>query len=68
MKLFLRQPLEPGGIIRLAVPDLKRRIESYMRSGDADAFMRSLGMRGYNARELRDKKFMKIVSLAPEVI
>ena len=55
---FLREiyrSLEPGGIIRLAVPDLKRRIESYMRSGDADAFMRSLGMRGYNARELRDK-------------
>ena len=55
---FLREiyrSLEPGGIIRLAVPDLKRRIESYMHTRDADAFMRSLTMRGCNARDLRDK-------------
>jgi len=55
---FLREihrSLEPGGIIRLAVPDLKRRIESYMRTGDADAFMRSLNIRAHNARDLRDK-------------
>jgi SAM-dependent methyltransferase len=55
---FLREihrSLEPGGIIRLAVPDLKRRVESYVRTGDADAFMRSLSMRVSSARDLRDK-------------
>ena len=33
--------LHPGGIIRLAVPDIKRQVERYNESGDADAFIES---------------------------
>lgn len=34
--------LAPGGILRLALPDLERLIENYVRERDADAFMSSL--------------------------
>ena len=33
--------LQPGGIIRLAVPDLRRKAEEYIASGNADEFMKS---------------------------
>jgi SAM-dependent methyltransferase len=39
---FLREALRvlrPGGVIRLAVPDLARRVASYCEGGDADAFV-----------------------------
>ncbi len=39
---FLREAfriLRVGGIVRLAVPDLKKHVEQYIRSGDADAFL-----------------------------
>jgi SAM-dependent methyltransferase len=32
--------LAPGGIIRIAVPDLRYHVEAYLASGDADTFMR----------------------------
>ncbi len=31
--------LQPGGVIRIATPDLKRQAEKYLESGDADAFI-----------------------------
>lgn len=31
--------LQPGGRLRLAVPDLRRHAERYMREGDADTFV-----------------------------
>lgn len=31
--------LRPGGVIRIAVPDLKRQVAQYNESGDADAFL-----------------------------
>jgi SAM-dependent methyltransferase len=41
---FLREAfrlLRPGGIIRLAVPDIKKLVELYNKSGDADTFIDS---------------------------
>lgn len=46
-KLFLkeaRRVLRSGGIIRLAVPDIRMRAERYMRELDADAFVQSTNM------------------------
>jgi predicted SAM-dependent methyltransferase len=40
--LFLkeaRRVLRPGGIIRLAVPDLKKQVQQYIDTADADAFI-----------------------------
>ncbi len=36
--------LRPGGIIRLALPDIKKQVEQYNKSGDADAFIESTHM------------------------
>ena len=33
--------LRPGGIIRIAVPDIKKQVEQYNESGDADVFIES---------------------------
>jgi predicted SAM-dependent methyltransferase len=46
-RLFLREArrlLKPGGILRLAVPDLAMMVERYMKDGDADHLMVSLGV------------------------
>lgn len=48
----IHRVLRPGGIIRLVVPDLRRRAEKYMADGDADRFMESLNMREYSVRTL----------------
>lgn len=34
-----RRVLKPGGIIRLAVPDIERQVHEYLKHGDADAFI-----------------------------
>jgi predicted SAM-dependent methyltransferase len=39
-----RRLLRPGGILRLAVPDLRMIAERYARDGDADRFMTALGI------------------------
>lgn len=31
--------LEPGGVLRIGVPDLRRSVNRYLNDGDADAFM-----------------------------
>lgn len=36
----MRRVLKPGGVIRIAVPDLRRMAEQYIQTGDADQFMR----------------------------
>jgi SAM-dependent methyltransferase len=38
--------LKPGGIVRLALPDLRIRISSYLEDGDADHFVDSLLLAG----------------------
>jgi predicted SAM-dependent methyltransferase len=37
-----RRVLKPGGILRLAVPDLRNAAYQYLRLGDADGFLRHL--------------------------
>ena len=49
----IHRVLRPGGIIRLALPDLRRRAEKYIAEGDADSFMQSLNIREYSVRSLR---------------
>jgi hypothetical protein len=39
-----RRLLVPGGVIRLAVPDLGRLVGAYSRDGDADAFLELTGL------------------------
>ncbi len=39
-----RRVLRNGGIIRIAVPDLKRMLQEYARTGDADEFLNSAYM------------------------
>jgi SAM-dependent methyltransferase len=36
----VRRALRPGGIVRLAAPDLRLQVDDYLRDGDADEFMR----------------------------
>lgn len=35
----LRRVLAPGGLVRLAVPDLRRLVDEYQRTGDADRLL-----------------------------
>jgi hypothetical protein len=47
VQVFLREAqrvLGPGGILRLAVPDLGRLVENYLASGDADGFIAGTNM------------------------
>jgi SAM-dependent methyltransferase len=47
LHLFLREVLRilaPGGILRLAVPDLQIFVDSYNSDGDADAFVEKLNL------------------------
>ena len=35
----MKRVLKPGGVVRIAVPDLRRMAETYLQTGDADLFM-----------------------------
>ena len=71
--------IKPGSVIRGVIVRTKKTIRrkdgSYIRFDDnacvllnATGEMRGTRVFGPVARELRDKQFMKIVSLAPEVL
>jgi predicted SAM-dependent methyltransferase len=38
----VRRVLRPGGILRLALPDIRKKVDGYLASGDADAFMEQM--------------------------
>ena len=45
--VFLKEAVRliaPGGVIRLAVPDIRRKAEKYLNDGDADYFLSSTSM------------------------
>ena len=55
---FLRgvyRALRPGGILRIAVPDLRRMIEAYLIDRDADHFFQSLNIRAHSIRTLKQR-------------
>ncbi len=56
-----RRVLISGGIIRLAVPDLERHINSYMSHGDADVFLESLHICVPKPRLLSDRLRVMLV-------
>lgn len=63
-KRFLREALrvlEPGGTIRLAVPDLRMRLERYLADGDADAFIESTDLARPAPVDLRDQLLLLVV-------
>lgn len=72
-------PVKKGQVVRAVIvrtrKEVRRRDGTYIRFDDNAAVLirpdgEPMGTRVFGpvARELRDKKFMKIVSLAPEVI
>jgi predicted SAM-dependent methyltransferase len=47
--------LKPGGVVRLALPDLRIRVDSYLRDGDADEFVNRLYLARDQPRGLRER-------------
>ncbi len=57
-RVFLEEAwrlLRPGGIIRIAVPDIKMMADQYLRSGDAEAFMKSTNLCSSRPRSLAQR-------------
>jgi predicted SAM-dependent methyltransferase len=57
-KIFLKEAfrvLKIGGILRIAVPDLKIAIDEYIKSGDADSFMRNILVQAPPISSLKQK-------------
>jgi predicted SAM-dependent methyltransferase len=63
-KSFLREAmriLRPGGIMRIAVPDIQKHVSDYCETGDADKFLASTHMCINRPKGLRQKLRMLIV-------
>lgn len=57
-KIFLqeaRRVLEPGGVLRLSVPDLRLLTEQYHKDNDPDSFLMTAHMSAPPLKTLRDK-------------
>ena len=57
-KSFLREVkrvLKSDGVIRIAVPDLRIAIDDYLKSNDADAFMRHIYVQAPEIKTLKQK-------------
>ncbi len=50
-----RRVLKSGGIIRIAVPDIKYCVESYLKDGDADAFVALTGLGRTSSRSILER-------------
>ena len=40
----VRRILRPGGVVRVAVPDIARQVQAYLATGDADGFIAATRM------------------------
>jgi len=58
-----RRVLAPGGIIRVAVPDIEKFVDMYLRSKDADAFVESTHLSTHRPRRLAEKLRVLFVGL-----
>ena len=62
--MFLKKAfrvLRPGGVIRIAVPDLKKQVKKYNEEGDADAFIESTHLCVPRPRSLAQKLRLLLV-------
>jgi len=50
-----RRVLKSGGIIRIALPDLKVAVDDYLQSNDADAFMRDIAVQAPPIKSISQK-------------
>ncbi|MBO1321836.1 class I SAM-dependent methyltransferase [Acanthopleuribacter pedis] len=53
--------LKPGGILRIAVPDLRILVDEYLASGNADQFVEKLNMVNDKPNSFRKRLFYLIV-------
>jgi predicted SAM-dependent methyltransferase len=61
---FLKEALrvlKPSGFIRLALPDLRIRVDDYLRDGDADRFVDRLYLARAHSRGFRERMKWMIV-------
>ncbi len=64
----MRRVLKPGGVIRIAVPDLRRMAEQYIQTGDADEFMHRCMMgKFWNDLETITSRFLFAINGNPSV-
>jgi predicted SAM-dependent methyltransferase len=47
--------LQPGGIVRLALPDIKKQVEAYLSGGNADTFIAGTHLTQPRARSLASR-------------
>jgi len=62
--MFLKEAfrvLRPGGVIRIAVPDLKKQVKKYNEEGDADAFIEATHLCVPRPRSLAQKLRLLLV-------
>jgi len=51
----VKRVLKSGGVVRIAVPDLKIAVDNYLKSNDADAFIRNLLVQAPPINTLKQK-------------
>jgi len=59
----MRRILQPGGVLRISVPDLRQIAEAYLENGDADRFVEGTMMAGERPRGVAGK--LKALLIGP---